>query len=231
MKNEQAALLSVSSLSKSFWNDGLQIRVLSGVHFDVRSGEVVALIGPSGIGKSTLLNLIGTLDKPDDGQILYNGQNPLTLSDPELARFRNSHIGFVFQFHHLLPEFTALENVMLPVLVYEFDRSKAAKQASEILNRVGLGNRLRHRPAQLSGGERQRVAIARALVNNPLIVLADEPTGNLDTKNSDLLIELILELNQQYQRTFVIATHNPHIAARAHRVLTIADGTVTDQIP
>lgn len=225
MKNSPA-LIEVRDLCKSFRNEGEPIRVLEEVNFTVQSGEVIAVMGPSGVGKSTLLHLLGTLDRPDRGTVLLQGQDPFQLADLELARFRNQKIGFVFQFHHLLPEFTALENVMLPALIYGTDARAAQEKAVTVLQRVGLESRLKHRPAQLSGGERQRVAIARALINDPLIVLADEPTGNLDLDNGRQLVRLVLELNQQLGTTFVIATHNPEIAAAAHRTLTLKQGRV-----
>ncbi len=225
MKNDDY-LIRVEKISKSFWNDSIEIAVLKDVSFNISAGEVVAIVGPSGVGKSTLLNLLGTLDRPDSGQVLYRGADPFALSEIELAHFRNTTVGFVFQFHHLLPEFTALENVMLPALIYQPDRLLAKERAITMLQRVGLENRLNHRSAQLSGGERQRVAIARALINNPLVVLADEPTGNLDMQNGKLLIELILEINRNYGSTFVIATHNPEIAAASHRILQLYQGTV-----
>jgi len=225
MKNETGqALLTVRNLCKSFWNDGQEIAVLRNVNFEVKEGEVIAIVGPSGIGKSTLLNLLGTLDRPDAGTVEYKGRDPFALPDPEIARFRNTHIGFVFQFHHLLPEFTALENVMIPAMIYDRDVIKAEKLAREMLDRVGLAERICHRPAALSGGERQRVAIARALVNNPLVILADEPTGNLDAGNSEILINLILELNREYRRNFIIATHNQTIAEKSHRILRFGAG-------
>lgn len=231
MKSETGnTILTVSGLAKSFWNDGLEIAVLKDVNFEIKEGEVVAIVGPSGIGKSTLLNLLGTLDRPDSGAIEYEGRNPFALPDPEIARFRNTRIGFVFQFHHLLPEFTALENVMIPSMISNRDSKTAEKLAREILTRVGLAERVTHRPAMLSGGERQRVAIARALVNNPLVVLADEPTGNLDSGNSELLIDLILELNREFKRTFIIATHNQDIANKSHRVLEFSKGSLLKEI-
>ncbi|MDD5766781.1 MAG: ABC transporter ATP-binding protein, partial [Candidatus Marinimicrobia bacterium] len=220
MKNEnEFPLLDVCHISKSFHNDGHEVCVLKDLSFTVEAGEVVAVMGPSGIGKSTLLNLIGTLDKPDSGEILFQGNSPFQLPDPEIARFRNSTIGFVFQFHHLLPEFTALENVMIPNMVYHNDPNKSEEIAREILNRVGLQDRIQHRPSALSGGERQRVAIARALINNPKVVLADEPSGNLDAENSAILIDLIIDLNKKYGTTFIIATHNAEIAERSHRII------------
>jgi lipoprotein-releasing system ATP-binding protein len=231
MKSETGhMIITVRGLAKSFWNDGLEIAVLKDVNFEIQEGEVVAIVGPSGIGKSTLLNLLGTLDRPDSGTIDYEGRNPFALSDPEVARFRNTHIGFVFQFHHLLPEFTALENVMIPAMISNRDYKTAENLAREMLARVGLAERVTHRPAMLSGGERQRVAIARALVNNPLVVLADEPTGNLDSGNSELLLDLILELNREFKRTFIIATHNQEIANKSHRVLEFSKGSFLKEI-
>lgn len=218
------SFLSVKDISKSYYNNGTEVVVFRGVSFSVTEGELIAIMGPSGAGKSTLLNLIGTLDHPDSGEILFGNQNPFTLSDTELAQFRNQRIGFVFQFHHLLPEFTALENTMIPALIYQSDMEKAETIAKEMLEKVGLKGRMNHRPSALSGGERQRVAVARALINNPLVVLADEPTGNLDIYNGELLLNLIMELNEKYNRTFIIATHNPTIAERCHRVLYLEEG-------
>jgi len=211
--------LKVESVYKSFWNNRNEISVLRDVTFTIDEGEVVAIMGPSGIGKSTLLNLIGTLDTPDSGKIYFQGQNPFELPEKEFAKFRNTRIGFVFQFHHLLPEFTALENVIIPSIIYKTDIEKAESSAKEMLRRVGLEERVDHRPSALSGGERQRVAVARALINNPLVVLADEPSGNLDLLNSKMLIDLLMEINRNSNKTFIIATHNPSIAERSHRVI------------
>ncbi|MCK4295745.1 MAG: ABC transporter ATP-binding protein [Candidatus Marinimicrobia bacterium] len=211
--------LKVESVYKSFWNNRNEISVLRDVTFTIDEGEVVAIMGPSGIGKSTLLNLIGTLDTPDSGKIYFQGQNPFELPEKEFAKFRNTRIGFVFQFHHLLPEFTALENVIIPSIIYKTDMEKAEISAKEMLRRVGLEERINHRPSALSGGERQRVAVARALINNPLVVLADEPSGNLDLLNSKMLIDLLMEINRNSNKTFIIATHNPSIAERSHRVI------------
>lgn len=222
MKSESGIpFLSIERVSKSFHNDGNEVIVLKDLSFTANEGEVLTIMGPSGIGKSTLLNLIGTLDMPDSGEIKFKGQNPFHLPEPEIARFRNRQIGFVFQFHHLLPEFTALENVMIPSMIYRKDFKETETLAKEILKRVGLEDRMNHRPSALSGGERQRVAIARALINNPMVVLADEPSGNLDYENSNMLINLILELNQKYHTTFIIATHNSDIAERSHRVISL----------
>ncbi|MDO9548760.1 MAG: ABC transporter ATP-binding protein [Candidatus Marinimicrobia bacterium] len=224
MKNDNAPILIVNNLSKSYRTDGVEVPVFQDISFSVNAGEVIAIMGPSGIGKSTLLNLVGTLDYPDSGEISYQGINPFSLADREIARFRNKTVGFVFQFHHLLPEFTALENVMIPSIIYQYNPNTAKESAKEILDQVGLGHRIHHRPSALSGGERQRVAVARALINKPLVVLADEPSGNLDSYNSDLLIELILKLNEQDRRTFIIATHNSSIASKSHRVLLLDNG-------
>jgi len=229
MKNNAVPILNVHNLSKSYHNDGIEVPVLKDISFSVNPGEVITIMGPSGIGKSTLLNLIGTLDYPDSGEIIYNGINPFSLTEKEIARFRNKTVGFVFQFHHLLPEFTALENVMIPSIIYRYNPENAKNISIEMLERVGLGHRINHRPSALSGGERQRVAVARALINEPLVVLADEPSGNLDTHNSDLLINLILELNRQFGRTFIIATHNSGIASKSHKVLYLSDGTARFQ--
>jgi ABC-type lipoprotein export system ATPase subunit len=174
--------------------------------------------------------LIGTLDKPDEGSILFKAWNPFDLPDVKLAQFRNRKIGFVFQFHHLLPEFTALENTMLPVIVYQGDAQRAETLAKEMLKSVGLEDRMNHRPSALSGGERQRVAVARALINNPLVVLADEPSGNLDIHNGNMLIDLIMDLNKKYNRTFIIATHNPAIAERCQRTLYLYEGKIIPYI-
>jgi len=222
MKSDKSLpFLKVENVSKSFWNNGNEILVLRKITFTIDEGEVVAIMGPSGIGKSTLLNLIGTLDTPDSGKIYFQGQNPFELSEKEFAKFRNTKIGCFFQFHHLLPEFTALENVIIPSIICKTDIEKAKSLAKEMLNRVGLGERINHRPSALSGGERQRVAVARALVNNPLVVLGDEPSGNLDLHNSKMLIDLLLEVNEKYNKTFIIATHNPSIAERAHRIILL----------
>jgi lipoprotein-releasing system ATP-binding protein len=184
-------------------------------------------MGPSGIGKSTLLNILGTLDRPDKGEVLYNGYNPFELSEKEKARFRNEEIGFVFQFHHLLPEFTALENVMMPAIVYRQKDNDVEKRARELLENVGLTHRIGHKPSEMSGGERQRVAVARSLINNPDVILADEPSGNLDLQNSKNLVDLLLQLNQEYGNTFIIATHNPDIAQKTEKVLIMEENQLT----
>jgi lipoprotein-releasing system ATP-binding protein len=223
MKNNQneSPYLAIRNLAKSYSNNKESIQVISNLNFTVQKGEILAITGPSGVGKSTLLNLIGTIDEPDQGEILYENSNPFALSDKEMARFRNEHIGFIFQFHHLLPEFTALENVYLPSIIYgEVDQEKI-ERAKAMLDRVGLTPRLDHKPNQLSGGERQRVAVARALINNPYVILGDEPSGNLDLDNSKKLIDLLFELNAKYNNTFILATHNPGIAQRCDRIINL----------
>ncbi|QTA92235.1 ABC transporter ATP-binding protein [Desulfonema magnum] len=201
-----------------------RIDVLKNLDFDLDEGETVAIVGASGIGKSTLLHIIGTLDRPDSGTVLFRNENVFLFNNSQLAKFRNESVGFVFQFHHLLPEFSALENAMIPGMIKGLSKQHAGEAAKEILIRVGLKNRLFHRVGELSGGEQQRVALARALVLKPAILLADEPTGNLDKKNSEQVHELFLELNQEYHMTMVVVTHNMELAAYMSRRVTIADG-------
>ncbi len=203
-----------------------ELEVLKEVSFQVAAGEVVAVVGESGTGKSTLLHVLGALDRPTSGTVLFKGEDIFKKNDAELAAFRNTSIGFVFQFHHLLPEFSAVENVAMPALIQHQPMRDARVRAEELLNLLGLGHRLEHRPAQLSGGEQQRVAVARALMNAPALVLADEPTGNLDTRTADRLHQEVIRLSRTLGQTFIIATHNPTLAALADRVLHIVDGTV-----
>jgi lipoprotein-releasing system ATP-binding protein len=217
-------LISIRDLTKSFRNGGVSIDVLQGVNADLHVGETMAIVGPSGIGKSTLLHILGTLDRPDNGTLLFQGENVFRYDDLKLAEFRNKTIGFVFQFHHLLPEFSALENAMMPAMINGFKKPKADKAAEEILVRVGLQDRLHHRVGKLSGGEQQRVALARALVLKPAILLADEPTGNLDKMNSDQVHQLLLELNQELLMTLVVVTHNMELASYMSRCVTIIEG-------
>lgn len=220
--------IRVRDLKKSFQNRGVSIDVLQGVNLDLGIGETVAIVGASGIGKSTLLHILGTLDRPDSGTLEFQGEDVFLYNDFKLAQFRNRTIGFVFQFHHLLPEFSALENAMMPALINGFDKADASKAAEEILVRVGLQDRLHLRVGKLSGGEQQRVALARALVLKPAVLLADEPTGNLDNINSDQVHQLVLELNRELSMTLVVVTHNMELASYMSRCVTIADGRLQD---
>lgn len=222
--NEQTAAIRTVDLRKSYHSGPVELPVLEGIVLTVETGEIISIIGTSGVGKSTLLNLMGGLDRPTGGAVFYGEQNIFELTDRKLAKFRNNELGFVFQFHHLLPEFTAIENVMMPVLIAGGKKEEAQDLASEFLGKVGLAGRERHKPAALSGGEQQRVAVARALVNSPKLVLADEPTGNLDRKTSEEVHDLLWELNERLNQTFIIATHNEHLAERSDRVIRLADG-------
>lgn len=215
-------IVQCENITKSF--SGLH--VLKGINLQVAAGEIVAIVGASGAGKSTLLNILGTLDKADSGYLTINGENISTLSNAELSTFRNEEIGFIFQFHHLLPEFTALENVCLPAYIKKTPKEQAEKQARELLNLLGLSSRLTHRPSELSGGEQQRVAVARALINQPAIVLADEPSGNLDRSNSRNLYEMMNELRDELGQTFLIVTHDGELAMKADRKLEMVDGVI-----
>jgi lipoprotein-releasing system ATP-binding protein len=215
-------------VTKSFARDGERVEVLKGVSLAVAAGELVSIVGPSGVGKSTLLHLLGGLERPTGGKISYGETNLADLTDLALARFRNRHAGFVFQFHHLLPEFSAVENVMLPLLIRRATHAAARERASALLGRVGLSGRLRHRPGELSGGEQQRVAIARALVGEPAVLLADEPTGNLDSKTGEEVFFLLRELNQETRLTCILITHNEELARRTDRVLRMLDGRMVE---
>jgi lipoprotein-releasing system ATP-binding protein len=204
------------------------LRVLKGIDLKIGKGEIVTILGASGAGKTTLLQILGSLDKPTNGDVFINGTNISSLNGNQLAKFRNEHIGFVFQFHQLLPEFTALENCMLPGLIAHRSEKEAQERALKLLNYLGLSDRLEHKPAHLSGGEKQRVAVARALVNDPLVVFADEPSGNLDSKNQDELMELFIDLREQFNQTFVIVTHDRHLADKADRTIQMVDGVIVD---
>ena len=204
------------------------LKVLRGIDVFIDAGEIVAILGASGAGKTTLLQILGSLDKPTRGEVTISGSRISSLNGNQLARFRNEHVGFVFQFHQLLPEFTALENCMLPGLIAGKSQKESDKQARELLQYLGLEPRLEHKPAQLSGGEKQRVAVARALVNGPKVVFADEPSGNLDSKNQNELMELFIDLRNQFNQTFVIVTHDQHLAAKADRIINMVDGVVVD---
>jgi lipoprotein-releasing system ATP-binding protein len=215
-------MISVKNVEKSY--DTLQ--VLRGVNLDIAQGEIVAIVGKSGAGKSTLLHILGTLDRADKGEVVINGKDISKLSNSQLADFRNKNLGFIFQFHHLLPEFSALENVIMPALIGGGNESKAKKRATELLDYLGLSARLTHKPNELSGGEAQRVAVARALMNNPAVVFADEPTGNLDSASSKDLHDLLFKLRDDFKQTFVIVTHNDELAHLSDRILTMQDGAI-----
>lgn len=215
-------MIQARDISKSF--DRLE--VLRGVDLDVRKGEILTIVGASGAGKTTLLQILGTLERPDSGSVSFQGTSLFTLGDKALARFRNRHIGFVFQFHQLLPEFTMLENVAMPALIGGERRAEAMRRAAELIDYLGLASRASHRPAQLSGGERQRAAVARALINNPGVILADEPSGSLDSTNRQELYDLFFRLRDERSQTFVIVTHDETLASRSDRVIHIADGRI-----
>ncbi|MDP1762814.1 MAG: ABC transporter ATP-binding protein [Sediminibacterium sp.] len=215
-------MLKAVNISRNYGS----LTVLKGVDIEIHKGEIVSIVGSSGAGKSTLLHILGTLDKADGGQIWLNGQQIDQLSGKKLAAFRNSQIGFVFQFHHLLPEFSALENVSIPAWIAGKKKKEVAERATELLTTLGLADRIHHKPQQLSGGEQQRVAVARALVNNPSIVFADEPTGNLDSIHAKELHELFVQLRNDFQQTFLIVTHNEELAAMSDRILHMKDGKI-----
>lgn len=217
-------IIEATGIRKSFGT----LEVLKGVDLAVRRGEIVAIVGKSGAGKTTLLQILGTLDRPDRGTVCIDGQEVSALGEKELAKFRNRHIGFIFQFHQLLPEFTALENVMIPALIAGEGRSESRRRAEQLLADLGLSERLHHKPAALSGGEKQRVAAARALMMSPSVILADEPTGSLDEANKQELNRLLLHLREQYGQTIIIVTHDKELSAIADRVIEMTDGRITD---
>lgn len=223
---EAKSMIKAKAIQKSF--DSL--RVLKGIELSIETGEIISIVGASGAGKSTLLHILGTLEKPDSGSVSIDNVEITTLSSRKLALFRNQKIGFVFQSHHLLPEFSALENVMMPALILGTSKKEAMNKASHLLNVLGLNERLSHRPSELSGGEQQRVAVARALINNPSVVFADEPSGNLDSNSAKSLHHLFLELREQFKNTFVIVTHNEELARLADRKLVMKDGLLVNQI-
>ena len=216
-------MIQVNHVDKSFGS----LKVLKDISLEVQTSQVVTIVGPSGAGKSTLLHLIGTLDRPDSGEIIIDEVKIHALSDDQLSDFRSAHIGFVFQFHHLLPEFTAIENVMLPMLIAGKAKHEAQQRAQELLSFLKLEERVGHKPSELSGGEQQRVAVARALANNPDVILADEPSGNLDTENARKLQQLFFELRDQFHQTFIIVTHNEELAKLSDRSIVMRDGQIS----
>ena len=215
-------MITAKNIRKSFGD----LEVLKGVDLKVTNGEIVSIVGPSGAGKTTLLQILGTLDKPNEGEVLVDGINFSKLGEKQLAEFRNKHIGFIFQFHQLLPEFTALENVMIPALIGRKDKKKSEEKAKEILAYLQLSDRMEHKPNELSGGEKQRVAVARALINEPSLILADEPSGSLDSKNRDELHKLLFDLRDKFGLTIVIVTHDKELAALSDRVIEMKDGKI-----
>ena len=217
-------MIEICGVNKSFGS----LQVLKEINLQIRDGEIVTIVGPSGAGKTTLLQIMGTLSPADSGMIRYSGEDVTVMKDKALSKFRNSHIGFVFQFHQLLPEFTALENVILPALIGGASKREAVKRGEELLNKLGLGGRLEHRPAELSGGEKQRVAIARALINKPDVIFADEPTGSLDSRNREEIKQLFHDLRRDLNQTIVIVTHDASLTEVADRVVTMKDGCIID---
>ncbi len=215
-------MLQATSIEKSYG----QLQVLKGIDFEIKAGEVVAIVGASGAGKSTLLHILGTLDMPDKGAVYINGKDVFSQSSKNLAAFRNSSLGFVFQFHNLLPEFSALENVMIPGLISNTGEKKVRDRATELLNMLGLEERIHHKPSELSGGEQQRIAVARAMINSPDLILADEPSGNLDSKNALELHTLFFKLQKETGQTFIIVTHNEELSKMADRRVEMADGLI-----
>lgn len=218
-------MIKTSGITKSFGN----LQVLKGIDIEIFKGEIVSIVGPSGAGKTTLLQIIGTLDMPDAGSLIINNTNVSNLKEKDQAAFRNQNIGFVFQFHQLLPEFTALENVMIPALIANVKASDTEKRAKEMLDFLNLTDRMSHKPAELSGGEKQRVAVARALINTPSVILADEPSGSLDTKNKEELHNLFFELREKMNQTFVIVTHDEQLAKDTDRIIHMKDGIIIEK--
>ena len=225
-QRKKKSMIEIKGITKSFGS----LQVLKGIDLNIEKGEVVSIVGPSGAGKTTLLQIIGTLDKADSGEITINGVDINSLSKARLSDFRNKQIGFVFQFHQLLPEFTALENIMIPAFIAGVSKSDAKRRAEELLQFMGLSDRASHKPNELSGGEKQRVAVARALVNNPAVILADEPSGSLDSKNKEELHQLFFKLRDEFGQTFVIVTHDEHLAAITDRTIHMEDGLLAQEI-
>ena len=221
-------LIKLENIKKSYGDSGKTVTVFDGINFTVNKGETVAILGASGVGKSTLLNIMGALDRPTEGSVFFNGENIFDKSEEALSLFRNNNIGFVFQSHHLLSDFTALENVMLPSLIGGAGRDESVEMATSLLSQVGLSERLDHKPGELSGGEQQRAAITRALVQSPELILADEPTGNLDRQTGEVVFELLLKLNKEKNITLIVVTHNEELASRLDRRVKMVDGKLYD---
>jgi lipoprotein-releasing system ATP-binding protein len=215
-------MIVIENVKKSYGS----LEVLKGIDLEISESQIVSIVGASGAGKSTLLHIIGTLDKPDSGRILFNNVDVFSMNDKQISQFRNKNIGFVFQFHHLLPEFTALENISMPAYIAGTSKREADEKAMELLSFFGLTERAHHKPSELSGGEQQRIAVARALINNPSVIMADEPSGNLDSKNARELHELFFTLRNQFKQTFIIVTHNQELAEMADRCVNMKDGVV-----
>lgn len=222
MWNKKVEMIKIENIHKSYNT----LKVLKGIDLEIKSGEILSIIGASGAGKSTLLHIIGTLDRPDSGKIIYDDTSVFEMNDTKLSRFRNKEIGFVFQFHHLLPEFTALENICLPAFIAGISKKEAEDRAKELLDGFNLLERASHKPSELSGGEQQRVAVARALINRPSVILADEPSGNLDSQNAKELHKLFFTLRDKFNQTFIIVTHNNDLAQMADRTIVIKDGKI-----
>lgn len=217
-------MIKIENIKKRFGT----LQVLKGINLTVNDGEIISIAGPSGAGKTTLLQIIGTLDKPDEGNVCYNGTDVFSLKEKELSQFRNRNIGFIFQFHQLLPEFTALENVCIPAMIAKTDKREYMKRAKELLDFLGLKDRMEHKPSELSGGEKQRVTVARALINRPAVILADEPSGSLDTKNKEELHKIFFNLRKETGQTFIIVTHDEQLASTTDRTIHMLDGNITD---
>lgn len=217
-------MIKIENIKKRFGT----LQVLKGINLTVNDGEIISIAGPSGAGKTTLLQIIGTLDKPGEGNVYYNGTDVFSLKEKELSQFRNRNIGFIFQFHQLLPEFTALENVCIPAMIAKTDKREYMKRAKELLDFLGLKDRMEHKPSELSGGEKQRVAVARALINRPAVILADEPSGSLDTKNKEELHKIFFNLRKETGQTFIIVTHDEQLASTTDRTIHMLDGNITD---
>jgi len=229
IKKDKIPAIKATDLSKSFQKDGSRIEILKNLDFEIAAGESVAILGASGAGKSTLLHILGTLDHPSSGSLFLNGEDVFKFNEQKLAELRNKKIGFVFQFHHLLPEFSSLENVMMPALISGIPKKEARRRAEFVLNEVNLGDRITHKPGELSGGEQQRVAVARAVIMEPDLILADEPTGNLDTETGERVQEVLINLNRKLGITLIVVTHNQLLAERLDRSIGLRDGKISGE--